>query len=154
MAFSVVQTRKTKKSKPSLTIVPSTWAESGHVLWPPSNFISLSTDEYSIPDSNTWLKQPCKVVGRAKSYREAEDIVNRLEMVTDSEDAVNMMQGTRGRPAKKKPKFEAKFYNLTPPQIKPSLVMLNIFCYYNCSTLSNFRGIRRMSMIKEERLFL
>lgn len=64
----------------------------------------------------------CKIVGRAKIYREAEDIVNKLEMVTDSEDAVDMMQGTRGRPAKKKPKFEAKHYDLAPPKIKKVLV--------------------------------
>lgn len=106
MAFSVVQTRKTKKSKPSLTIVPSKWVNNGNVSWPPRNFISLSTDEHSFPDECTWTKQACKTVGRAKTYREAEDIVNKLEMVTDSEDAVDMTRGTRGKPGKKKLKFE------------------------------------------------
>lgn len=125
MAFLVVQTRKTKKSKPALTIVPSKWVDSGIVLWPPSNFISLSTDEHSVPDS-TWLKQNCKTVGRAKTYREAEDTVNRLETITDSEDAVEMTQGTRAKPAKKKPKFEVKSYNLAPPQIKTFMVYITI----------------------------
>lgn len=122
MAFSVVQTRKTKTSKPSLTVVPSKWIKNGHVFWPPSNLISLSTDEHSVPDDFTWLKQPCKTVGRAKSYREGEDIVTRLESVTDSDDAVTMTKGTRGRPAKKKPKFEAKSYELAPPKVKTVLV--------------------------------
>lgn len=50
-------------------------------------------DENSTPDES-WTQQPCKIVGRSKTYSEAEDIVNRLEMVTDSEDAQDMTQGT------------------------------------------------------------
>lgn len=129
MAFSVVQTRKNKKSKPCLTIVPSKWVENGVVFWPQKNFISLSMDENSTPDES-WTQQPCKTVGRSKTYSEAEDIVNRLEMVTDSEDAQDMTQGTRGKPARKKTKFEAKSYNLAPPLIKRVMVPnLKIFVY-------------------------
>ncbi|XP_021706386.1 uncharacterized protein LOC110678100 [Aedes aegypti] len=78
-------------------------------------------DENSTPDES-WTQQPCKTVGRSKTYSEAEDIVNRLEMVTDSEDAQDMTQGTRGKPARKKTKFEAKSYNLAPPLIKRVMV--------------------------------
>ncbi|XP_062555718.1 uncharacterized protein LOC134220633 [Armigeres subalbatus] len=116
MAFSVVQTRKTKKSKPCLSVVPSNWVNNENVFWPPRNLISLSTDENSLPDKCTWAKQSCKTVGRAKSYREAENIVSRLEIITDSEDAINMTHGTRANPAKKKPKFVSKSYELVPPQ--------------------------------------
>lgn len=115
MAFFIVQTRKTKKSKPCLTIVPTKWVVDNHVWWPPNNFISLSTNESTVPDFCVWASQLCKIVGRTKTYKNAEDEVNRLEMVTDSEDAVNMGQGTRARPPKKKPKFEAKVYALQPP---------------------------------------
>lgn len=126
MAFIVVQTRKTKKSKPILTIVPSNWVQNDQVWWPPNNFISLSTDETTIPDYKTWTKQACKAVGRTKTFRDAENEVNRLQMVTDSEDAVNMTQGTRGRPAKKKDKFESKSYNLQPPK-KQKVAVRNLF---------------------------
>nr|XP_029724571.1 uncharacterized protein LOC115264702 [Aedes albopictus] len=97
-------------------------------MWPPSNFISLSTDEHSIPDENSWTKQACKVVGRAKKYKEAEDVVNKLEMMTDSEDALEMTQGTRGRPAKKKTKFEVKSYDLAPPKIKTIKAKTTLDC--------------------------
>lgn len=117
MVFCVVQTRKTKKSKPVLSIVPSNWIQDGQVSWPPNNFISLSTDASSVP-SVSWIKQNCKVVGRAKSYREGENLVSRLEQVTDSEDAVQQYV-TRGRPPKKKAKFEVKTYKLTQPQSQP-----------------------------------
>lgn len=122
MAFAVVQTRKTKKSKPILTIVPSKWIVDNQVWWPPNNFISLSTNESTVPEFNVWTKQVCKIVGRAKTYKLAEDEVNRLEMVTDSEDAVNMTQGTRGHPPKKKAKFVSKSYTLEPPVKKAIMV--------------------------------
>nr|XP_029724114.1 uncharacterized protein LOC115264511 [Aedes albopictus] len=49
-------------------------------------------------------------------------------MMTDSEDALEMTQGTRGRPAKKKTKFEVKSYDLAPPKIKTIKAKTTLNC--------------------------
>lgn len=115
MSFYVVQTRKSKKSKPSVTVVPSKWVENNVVHWPPNNFITLAKDENSTPDVKNWKQQKCKIVAKASTFDQAEETMHRLESITDSEDAVQMPMGTRLHPAKKKPKFQSKTYHLAPP---------------------------------------
>ncbi|XP_055548959.1 uncharacterized protein LOC129732266 [Wyeomyia smithii] len=112
MKFCVVQTRKSKMSKPVLSVVPSKWVASNNVYWPPSNLLALSVKSDSEPEKSKWLKQNCKLVGRANTYKSAEEIVRKLENVTDSEDAAQTNRGTRAHPAKKKAKFESKTYQL------------------------------------------
>ncbi|XP_062550280.1 uncharacterized protein LOC134215037 [Armigeres subalbatus] len=112
MAFVIVQTRKNKNSKPCMTVVPAKWAKRDHVYWPPKHLISLSKDVASEPDVDSWKIQKCKIVGQGVSYAVAEDVMRRLEAVTDSEDAVHLSRGTRNNPGKKKEKFMAKTYQL------------------------------------------
>lgn len=115
MSFFVVQTRKTNKSKPSLTVVPSKWVKNKVVYWPPNNLITLSKNNESLPDESTWKQQKCKVVARATTYEQAENTMQKLETVTDSEDAMEMTRGTRLHPPKKKQKFVSNSYQLAPP---------------------------------------
>lgn len=118
MPFTVVQTRKTKRSRPVLTIVPSKWVSDGCVYWPPTNFVTLSANGDSEPNKDEWRKQKCKIVGRAHTYKSAEEIVRKLESVTDSEDAAQSSLGTRAHPGKKKAKFQSKTYQLAASQFK------------------------------------
>lgn len=112
MAFCIVQTRKSKRSKPSLTVVPESWLENESVYWPPNNFVLLAKDETSTPDKQTWKKQNCKKVGQAQTHQQAEEVIGMLDKITDSEDALQMNRGTRSKPAKKQPKFQSKSYRL------------------------------------------
>lgn len=123
MFFYVVQTRKSKKSKPCLTVVPSNWVKDGGVYWPPNNLITLAKNEDSLPDVQNWKKQKCKVVAEAATFDQAESSLQKLEMLTDSEDAVELLMGTRSHPAKRKPKFTSKLYTLAPPVSKKSSKM-------------------------------
>lgn len=122
MPFSVVQTRKSKKSKPTLTIVPSKWTSGDEVYWPPTNFVSLSANGDSEPIKEVWQKQNCKILGRGHSYKSAEELIRRLENITDSEDAAQCSLGTRAHPGKKKQKFQSKTYQLASPEVKSSEV--------------------------------
>lgn len=131
MPFCVVQTRKSKKSKPTLTIVPSKWVSGDMVYWPLSNFITLSADGNSVPDS-TWRTQKCKVVGRAGSFKSAEETVRKLEIVTDSEDAAQTGLGTRANPGKKHVKFQSKVYQLAAPKSDSSKVRNDILIRMLC----------------------
>lgn len=126
MSFCIVQTRKTKKSLPSMTVVPANWVEDKWVFWPPNNLVSLSKNENSIPDKQMWKKQKCKLAGRAGTFELAEEMMALLEKVTDSEDAAQMGHGTRAKPAKKQPKFKSKSYKLVSSYDRNTLVFNNI----------------------------
>ncbi|XP_065078477.1 uncharacterized protein LOC135701563 [Ochlerotatus camptorhynchus] len=114
MPFSIVQTRKNKRARPTMTIVPNTWVKNNSVYWPMSNLLTLSADENSEPDMASWSLQKCKVVGRGSTYADAENVMRILEAVTDSEDTVEISRGTRATPGTKKPKFNSKVYQLAP----------------------------------------
>ncbi|XP_062562278.1 uncharacterized protein LOC134225871 [Armigeres subalbatus] len=120
MPFIVVQTRKSKKSRPVLTVVPSKWVSGDVVYWPPTNFVTLSVNGDSEPVKELWQKQKCKVMGRENTLKSAEEIVRKLENVTDSEDAAQTTIGTRAHPGKKKQVFQSKTYQLAALNIEPS----------------------------------
>ncbi|XP_055549874.1 uncharacterized protein LOC129732738 [Wyeomyia smithii] len=113
MAFSVVQTRKTLLSKPALTIVPSLWVSEDTVKWPPNNLISLSRNEQAYPGKE-WKTRKCKILGHRSSYKQAEQLIEYLEEITDSGDAVQQSRGTRCRPPKKLEKIRMNLYTLKP----------------------------------------
>lgn len=115
MSFYVVQTRKSKRSKPSVTVVPSNWVKNNVVHWPPNNLITLAKDKDSTPDENNWKQQKCKIVAKAATFVQAEETMHTLESITDSEDAIELSRGTRSHPAKKKPKFVSNTYELALP---------------------------------------
>ncbi|XP_062565423.1 uncharacterized protein LOC134227764 [Armigeres subalbatus] len=119
MSFCIVQTRKSKRALPSLTAVPTNWVQDKSVFWPPSNLVSLSQCKDSVPDKQIWKKQACKLLGKANSYHQAEELISMLDKMTDSEDALQMDRGTRANPAKKRPKFQSKSYQLAPPAPVP-----------------------------------
>lgn len=95
-----------------MSVVPANWVEEKFVYWPPRNLISLSRNEDSMPDKLTWIRQKCKLLSRAQTFEQAEEAMNMLEKVTDSEDAAQMNLGTRATPAKKQAKFKSKSYQL------------------------------------------
>ncbi|XP_058455208.1 uncharacterized protein LOC131432740 [Malaya genurostris] len=107
--FAVVQTRKGKKSKPSLTVVPENWTGDKCVFWPPKGLVSLSRNPNTKPGSS-WVATKAKVVGRANSFTEAEKILAELQIITDSEDVEGV--GTRKNPVKSKGKFISNTYEL------------------------------------------
>lgn len=131
MSFLVVQTRKNKRSRPTMTVVPSGWVKNKSIYWPKSNLVTLSTDGQSEPDMASWSQQKCKVVGSGASYAAAETIMKRLEVVTDSEDALEISRGTRGTPGVKKAKFHSKIYQLAPTktQLEVSTKMAVFFVH-------------------------
>lgn len=116
MSFIVVQTRKTVKSKPELTVVPVNCVIGDTLHYPPSDLNKLFTDPNLKPDLNTWKTNKCKVVGTANTFVEAETLIDQLLNVTDSEDAIELTRATRGTPAQKIKKFTSKTYTLTPSQ--------------------------------------
>ncbi|XP_055535922.1 uncharacterized protein LOC129724785 [Wyeomyia smithii] len=113
MAFSVVQTRKTLLSKPALTIVPSLWVSEDTVKWPPNNLITLSRNEQAYPGKE-WKTQKCKILGHRSSYKQAEQLIEYLEEITDSDDAAQQSRGTRCRPPTKLEKIRMNLYSLKP----------------------------------------
>ncbi|XP_062563492.1 uncharacterized protein LOC134226620 [Armigeres subalbatus] len=122
MPFVVVQTKKNKKARPTMTVVPSTWAKNNTVYWPTANLVTLSYDEHSQPEE-TWQSQKCKIIGSGPTYTDADNIMKRLEVVTDSEDAAEISRATRATPGSKKAKFSSKTYQLkvTPASSKHQL---------------------------------
>lgn len=95
-----------------MTVVPSKWAKKDQVYWPPSNFVTLSADRSSEPIMGVWSNQKCKIVGHGTTYASAEELMRRLEVQTDSEDALQFNRGTRANPGKKKSKLDLKQYEL------------------------------------------
>ena len=111
--FSVVQTRKTKKCKPELMVVPSRWVGDKCVFFPPNEVVTLSTNPESKPGRG-WTVKPAKVLAEAASYENAEKRLAELTSQTDSEDA---SIGTRQKPPAKKPKFSSKIYKLSDTEV-------------------------------------
>ncbi|XP_058827877.1 uncharacterized protein LOC131687802 [Topomyia yanbarensis] len=91
-------------------------------MWPPNNFVSLSMNEHSEPVAGVWIEQRCKIVGRANSYENAEKLIQDLERITDSDDAIRMSRGTRARPAKKIATFQPNSYKLAHPVKRSKLL--------------------------------
>lgn len=112
MDFIIVQTRKSKRSKPSMTVVPSKWARKDYVYWPPANLSKLSTDPCSEPNTAIWSTQKCKIVGHGQTYESTDELMKKLEAQTDSEDALLYSRGTRANPGKKAPRFKLNQYQL------------------------------------------
>ncbi|XP_058443386.1 uncharacterized protein LOC131436134 [Malaya genurostris] len=107
--FSVVQTRKGRKFKPQLTVVPTTWVGNNCVFWPPNSLVSLSRDASSRP-GQTWNAGKAKILASEETYEAAESMMTELEKLTDSEEAEVME--TRYALPKKKDKFSTKCYQL------------------------------------------
>ncbi|XP_065079183.1 uncharacterized protein LOC135702108 [Ochlerotatus camptorhynchus] len=147
MPFSIVQTRKNKRARPTMTIVPNTWVKHNSVYWPMSNLLTLSADENSEPDMASWSLQKCKVVGRGSTYADAENVMRILEAVTDSEDTVEISRGTRATPGTKKPKFNSKVYQLAPAKHQLQTHVETTFS--SSSSGQNFSSVNSMKSLSK-----
>ena len=107
--FSVVKTRKGKKSRSTLSVVPSNWVGNNCVFWPPNELVSLSQNADSKPELK-WKPTEGKVLATAETFQLAEVRLSELLGQTDSEDAG---VGTRAKPAAKKQKFVPSSYELS-----------------------------------------
>lgn len=110
--FTVVQTKKTVRSKPSMSSVPSGWIVNGQLFWPPRNQTTLITDPQSKADTKTWKMMDCKIIGKPTTLSNAEKSMDKLKDVTDSDDALLLSRGTRNSKPERKPKFVSKSYQL------------------------------------------
>lgn len=106
--FSVVKTRKGKKGRPTLSVVPSNWVGNNCVFWPPNELISLSHDGSTKPELK-WKATEGKALAKAETFELAEARLSELLAQSDSEDAGI---STRAKPAAKKQKFVSSSYDL------------------------------------------
>ncbi|XP_055543591.1 uncharacterized protein LOC129729133 [Wyeomyia smithii] len=83
------------------------------VKWPPNNLITLSRNEQAYPGEER-KTQKCKILGHRSSYKQAEQLIEYLEEITDSDDAVQQSRGARCRPPKKLEKIPMNLYSLKP----------------------------------------
>lgn len=126
MKFTVVQTRK-KNAKPSITVVPTRWIEGDLVKFPKTDWVKKSHDAENDPGDDC-VSFPIKVIGRANSYIQADQLMDKLEEITDSDDALNLTRGTRGVPAKKiKNTFTSRSFTGTMAMVRyfVFIVLLN-----------------------------
>lgn len=126
MSFIVVQTRKTKRSKPQLAIVPTGWIINKTLFWPPNNLNEQIEDPNSKADPNTWKPVECKIFGNPTTFASAEDTINKSTNLTDSDDAKLMGRQTRRTKAPKKPKFQSKFYEIqeAKPMVSKQIISM------------------------------
>lgn len=126
--FSIVQTKKTVRSKPEMSKVPVGWLVKDKLYWPPNNLKALIEDPTSKADPKSWKAiSNFKVIGKPMKYAAAESTMQQLSQMTDSDDAVLMDRGTRSTKAKSKQKFTSNLYKLEPP--KKELVSVHFLLF-------------------------
>lgn len=93
MPFKIVQT--IERGETCLTVVPSGWEKSGTLHWPKKNAVAkLSLEEFSMP-SPKWERIDCVKKREFKTRAEAENEVDRMESVSDTE-ADDVPSGSAG----------------------------------------------------------
>lgn len=123
--FSIVQTKKTVRSKPEMSKVPVGWMVKDKLYWPPNSLKTLIDDPSSKADPKSWKEiTNFKVIGKPMKCEAAESTMQKLSELTDSDDAVLMDRGTRNTKAKVKPKFTSNLYKLEAPKQSVSVHFL------------------------------
>lgn len=112
--FTVVQTRKTVRSKPKMISVPNGWILNGKLYWPPKSLSTLISDPKSKADPKIWKQMECKIIGQPITSSGAENCIQQLSKLTDSDDAILKKKATRNKKSTRKDNFTT-LYKLQSP---------------------------------------
>lgn len=126
--FTLKQTKKSVRSKPEMSSVPNGWLIKGKLYWPPANQTKLMADPTSKADPKSWKEMKnFRIIDKSLTTAAAENRMEKLSQVTDSDDALLKGMGTRQTPGKKKQQFTPNSYTLQPPTSGP--VSLYFLCF-------------------------